>query len=916
MLVAVREYRREEVQRICGAPAEALVSYYTLLRNKNEAVMADVTDVRARKNMNFDYYATSAGDLFAEAVMPILRALLPPVSVPQVAVVADGAETTRFHALLDPEEGLVPLCWRVLTGTVEFGDLLEAVYLAVVELDDGNRLRDLTPGGPAEAEPIIIEDADDHFTAVEDACYVELRTEADVARLLQHARRVAVPERHQVFSFILSYTEASGLPNSTIQFVALSVSEMTRGMRSTRHCITTAASLIESRSPSMTFSGTKLSFLLKPALFCQQPGLWISCFAPNSVSALPRRETFKEAFCIAHTLSRVYSSRVGLGLSEAYHRRSGRDRQYSHGVGEEQVEIQPRTEVPKPSSLSCLEKPRGSLKGAVSSISRPSESGSLLSSQAASPFAPNVSQPHDGHHVNGSSHRIVEDEVSPAVATREVPMGLLVTPSGQRSKPLDEKKTLPEKRGERIDGGRRSLSRPSHDRCSSVERHPYNCSARYELETYKRVMEPAMEQLRRDAQHYVTLLKDARRQIRQLKRANSEENGVEQLRASLVAARREREMLEADFAKREELLQARVDELESRCEGLCRESQQRELHAVPGREKLRQASVATQTRNTVPHFASPPSSPSPAAAPAAAPLPLEEGLVASQTLQQDSAGNDIQRASQWLEVISYHQRELEDYAERERSYRSRILLLEQTLAERVSEAEEAKKELMRREHELSLEAVKSQQREHERKMERSYLEDVEGLRAEVAEANRASSKAEHQLEKCLLELEQERKQREASEAALRRLQEKSAQHMESGGAKEMVQMLKESYERHVQHLQREVEELRASTRHAAANEAIPRENASTTSTPLHRTQGRPGGGMVSPTVEAMHDKPVFSSRHSLREETRTTSADPPTQFQSQSISVRGEVRKFEDFMKEEPSYTFRLPKALGRTHSS
>ncbi|RNF02984.1 hypothetical protein TraAM80_06034 [Trypanosoma rangeli] len=912
MLVGVREYRREEVQRICGAPAEALVSYYTLLRNKNEAVMADVTDVRARRHMNFDYYASNTGDLFAEAVRPIMRAVLPPISSPQVVVVVDGTETTRFNALLEPEEGMLTLCWRVVTKTAEFANLVEAVHLAVVELDDSNHLRDLTPAVALGTAPTIIEDADEHFTSVEDACYVELRTEADVRGLLQHACRVIVPERHQVFSFILTYKEALGLPNSTIQFLALSVSEMTRGMQSTRHCIATTASLIESRSPSVTFPGTKFSFLLKPALFGQQPGLWISCFAPTSVSSFQRRETFKEAFCIAHTLSRVYSSRVGLGISEAWQRVGDREGQYADEIHDEQVEIQPRVEVPQPSSLGWLEKPMGYSKKTFTSIPHQTRSGSLISSPSASSFTPNVPQHQHKHHENGLPGRIADDQMSPVVAARDMPMGLLVTPSEQRTKPLDDKKTQSEKHSEPPNSGRRSLGRSLHDRCSSVEKHPYNCSARYEFETYKRVMEPAMKQLRKDIQHYVTLLEDARRHIWQLRRANREGGGVEQLRVSLLAAERERKVAEADFAKREERFQERVSELEAQCEDLSKELQQRAMYAVSERVKLQQASVATQTPNSLPwsHLSSslPPSA---SVTATTAALPVEEGLVVSQTLQKDSSGNDVQRAAQWLELVSYHQRELEDHAERERSYRNRILHLEQTLTERASEAEEAKAELMRREHEVSLEAVRGQQREQERKMERNYLEDVECLRAEVVEANKTSSKAEHHLEKCLIELEQERKQREASDAELRRLQEKFAQGVESGAAKEMVQMLKDSYDRHVQHLQQEIEELRALTRHAVSNEKTPLEKASAASTPLQQAHGRLAGGLVSPAIEAVQEKSMFSSRHSLYDKTHTTNGGSPTRFQS--IPIRTEIRRFEDFMKEEPSYTFRSTKVLDRT---
>ncbi|EKF32084.1 hypothetical protein MOQ_004074 [Trypanosoma cruzi marinkellei] len=912
MLVGVREYRREEIQRICGTSTEALVSYYTLLRNKNEAIMADVTDARARKNMNFDYYMTTANSLFEEAVRPIIRTVLPPISSPQVVVVVDGTETTRFHTLLDPEEGILALFWHLLKDAAEFRNILEAVYIAVVELDENNRLRDITCAVTAEKEPIIFEDAEDLFTSVEDASYMELRTEVDIARVMQHARRVALPERHQIFSFILAPQKTSGLPNCTIQFVALSVSEMARGMRSTRHCITTAASLIESRSPSMAFSGTKLSFLLKPALLAQQPGLWISCFAPTSVAALKQRETFKESFCIAHTLCRVYSSRVGVSVSEACQRIGVKEGDFSNENCDEQVEMQPRKDIPKPSLLGPWEKTRRRLS--KTTLLHPSLSVSLLSSSFSLHSTPNTGQQQkEEEGGNSPTYGIADDNLSSLVAPQQKPTGLLVTPSERRTKSLDSNRTGFKKLRKITSNGRRSLSRSSHDRCSSLEKHPYNCSARYELETYKRVMEPAMNRLREDIQHYMTLLEDARRQIRRIKRFNNEEGEVEQLRDSLLSAKRDCASLEAEFTRREEMLQSRVSELQTRCEELSQQLRGEASCAVPEEEKVPKKSISTQTHNSVPYFPPLSSSPPPPPPPTA-PLPVEDGLVASRTFPKDSPRKDVQYASHWFEVVNYHQRELEDYAERERSYRNRILLLEQKLSERESEMAQVRAELIRRDCEISLESVSNQRREHEKKMVQTHFEDVEHLRAKLFEANNVSSKVEQHLELCLTELKEERRKREASEAELRRLQVLSAQHMETGAVKEMIQMVKESYERHVNHLQREVEDLRGLAHQTASNEMVSQANSSTTSTPRQRPQGRQHGGMVSPAIETLQAKPMFSSKPSLPDENNAANDVPSTH--SKAMPLRSEVRRFEDFMKEEPSYTIRLPKTLDRANLS
>ncbi|KEG13415.1 hypothetical protein DQ04_01021160 [Trypanosoma grayi] len=893
MLVGVREYRREEMQRICGLPGEALASHYTLLRGRNEATLTDVTDTRARKVIHFDYYATAARSLFAEAVGPIMHAVLPPVSSPQVVVVVDGTEITRFHTLLDEEEGLLAQCWSLMMTEEDFEHVLDTIYVAMVELDDNNHLRDIAEAA-AVGEPTIIEDADDHFTSVEDVSYTALRGEPDLRALLQHAQRATSAGRHQIFSFILVYKAATGLPNSTIQFVSLAVSELARGMRSTRHCITTAASLIESRSPSITFAGTKLSYLLKPALLGKQPGLWISCFAPTSPSNVKQRETFKESFCIAYTSCRVYGSRVAVDISDASQLANGSERRHLFNSSDECVEMHPRTDVPQPSASALLRKPK-----------RHATHGTPLPS-STSPIAA-VKTNASRRRTNGPSCGEAS-ALSPLATARDTMAGLLITPSGRRTDYIDDRSRT-ESRARDSSTARRQSSRPLYSRCSSLEKHPYNCSARYELETYKRVMEPAMDQLRRDIQHYATQLEEARRQIRRAKRGKSAEIETEQLRASLAGAIQQRESLEEDFVRREKDLHAEVRRLQDWCNDLTRELQLRAATTVQkneeGQKQQRQRqSVAVQTPGSF--LPVPPNPP-----------PTAEDLVASharpEQLQSRTESADVHRASQWIEVIDYHQQELEGHAERERAYRDRIMRLEEVLSERDAEITQARTELARREQELSLETVKNQQKEHERELERGFTEVMERLRVEVKEAQMANAKSEHRLETCLNDLQQERKRREATEAELHILQTTYSQRMNGDAAKEMVQLLKESYERQYHQLQREVEELRSQkSQQAASKEATPVGNASSASTPRHNSRGRHSAGMLSPAVETREDV-VVPVRFPLQIDDPSPSDKTSTQLQV--VAAVGDAQRFEDFMKEEPSYTFRIPKALERIRS-
>ena len=75
--------------------------------------------------------------------------------------------------------------------------------------------------------------------------------------------------------------------------------------------LTNAASLLESRASSVPFTGSKVTFLLKPALLARQPGCWIAALAPETPAARNTRETYRDAFSMVQTAERIYAAKTG-----------------------------------------------------------------------------------------------------------------------------------------------------------------------------------------------------------------------------------------------------------------------------------------------------------------------------------------------------------------------------------------------------------------------------------------------------------------------------------------------------------------------------------------------------------------------------------------------------------------------------
>ncbi|CAD2217153.1 hypothetical protein AGDE_12528 [Angomonas deanei] len=304
MLVGVRLFSAAEVT----GGDRSLERYYSVYEGDHNMTIVDVTDNRARKVLNFDFSWNHNRALFRDSILPLLQMVTDGRKL-QASIVIDGSQSSR-KKIIGGKESTVVQSTEYILGL----DTVETVYMAVVALESNNRLADClgaTAESDGDSEPVVMEDTKDHFTSVEDATYVDCREE-EGHRLLHALDSLVLDTKHQVFSFIIVFRDSDRMPNTTVQFVSLSVEEVSRGMKSTRHCISSSASLIECRSPSLSFAGTKFSFLLKPAMLGFQPGLWVSCLSPVSATHPSERESFKEAFCVAQLASKVFSSRVGV----------------------------------------------------------------------------------------------------------------------------------------------------------------------------------------------------------------------------------------------------------------------------------------------------------------------------------------------------------------------------------------------------------------------------------------------------------------------------------------------------------------------------------------------------------------------------------------------------------------------------
>ncbi|KAG5502753.1 hypothetical protein JKF63_04520 [Porcisia hertigi] len=313
MLVCVREFEKSELSARYRnlTTTQHFERYYSLYATESSVTIVDVADSRARKTLSYDVLTRSSSQLYDQIVEPLLMTVLTPNRAPQAVVVIDGQSAHRRCTLLDPVEGMLT---RTVRASVSHPDVI-SVSVSAVTLEDNNTLTDMMPEpscNVAAEQPTILEDTHEQFTSVEVTHYVVLDSQATWNGVLHRITTAFAELKHQVVTLIFAFHESTGLPNTTMQFVSFAVHEVARGMKSSRHAISSAAALVECRSPTVTFTATKLVYLLKPTLLGQQPGAWVACFSPVSLLEASEHESFQEAFSVAQTAARLYSSRIAL----------------------------------------------------------------------------------------------------------------------------------------------------------------------------------------------------------------------------------------------------------------------------------------------------------------------------------------------------------------------------------------------------------------------------------------------------------------------------------------------------------------------------------------------------------------------------------------------------------------------------
>lgn len=484
MLVAVREFTHDESKS--PSIGNACVRYYSLFPHDTSITVVDVSDTRARKTVNYDSFHRSHEGIFGAVIQPLLSAILPSSIASQASVVVDGSAHCRQETLLRPGDGLVE---RTVASALQ-NEHVASVFLSAVVLEDNNTLSDLIPSseGSGNGSPSVVEDTKDHFTSVEGASYHNVTCAEELEGCLTILRPLSSVSQHHIYSLILTFKGPHECPNTTIQFVSCAVSERSRGMKSSRHCITTAAALIECRSPVMTFMGTKLSFLLKPALLGNQPGVWISCYSPISPPNDPQRqETFKEAFCVAQTAARIFSSREGILTA-------------SPPTGATTVNV-------STSSIGSGPLPRSSwyLSEEINEAAEAQPSSSVAAREAES-------------ELQGAGVKLPPRDASKLVSDHH-----LVTTPASTTRPTAVQGT--QTRGTRA-------SSKSHD-----------CDIAYELETLKHVMEHAMEKLQKDVREYEKQLTLARDELKKEQRRGTDSTRIDELIRIQIALEEERDLL-------------------------------------------------------------------------------------------------------------------------------------------------------------------------------------------------------------------------------------------------------------------------------------------------------------------------------------------------------------------------------------
>ncbi|CAJ1043514.1 hypothetical protein Q4I32_004461 [Leishmania shawi] len=861
MLVCVREFDKSELSawnRKSVTP-QHFERYYSLYATETSVTIVDVGDSRARKTVNYDVLTRSSMQLHEQVVEPLLMTVLTPNRASQAVVVIDGQSWHRRYTLLDPVEGLLA---RTARAAVAHPDIT-SVSVSAVTLEDNNTLTDIMPDRNFDAaggQPTILEDTREQFTSVEDAHYIVLDSESTWDGVLRRMT-AAFPElKHQVISFIFAFHESTGLPNTTMQFVSFTVNEVARGMKSSRHAVSSAAALVECRSPTVTFTATKLLYLLKPTLLGQQPGVWVACFSPVSLLEATETETFQEAFAVAQTAARLYSSRIAVLSGCGFPPVGGH---VSPIVGANAVRDCAVESVPLP----------GVEGGAVHTTAAPFRSSPREKPQAsfmaASRGTSENRQRDDSAHRAAVQHHLVD---TPAAMQERIDESAYscaaassAAPSSDNSRGANDQCAVPaEPEAQGAPAPREAIQRGA-----SEER----AAARYELDTYRAVMERAMGKLRAEMRQYAGELRDAKEEVkRQKKKSRELQSELDAALSSYDAAVSENEELRRE-------LRSQHDMFEDRLFGMLQGNL-----SGPAAQQLRDKQQGERQ----------------------AMMTQDADDQTARVLRSDLALRDA-RVKELTELVGLHQSEIQVHVANEQRYRQRILDLESELREKEREAiadKAAVKEARRAAD--AVQAAAEALPALSRAAQMSSATAQEDLRS----VEERATELEYRLRDTLDELQSERTRRLRLEHLMKRREEEEVAQAAPQEDDNRLRDLQHTYEMQLRELKAEMTDFRAEVLQHLPKASVPPNlgGASTNATTPVGRQGRddPAGvnlqRLTPPCVSPIPDASSTNFLHarddvSVQSHEGTSTAAALLQQRRQRS-----VQSFEEFMQEEPKY--------------
>lgn len=859
MLVCIRGIQKETLdQRCAGAAKPSYERYYSLYTNEGSTTIVDATDNRARRTFQCDASMTSLTTLLEQIARPLLMTVLAPGKAAQATIVADGTPANRIETLLHRENGVLPQCTRIALADTA----VQAVYLSAVTLDDDNQLRDIFATDPAASDTslaTVAEDVQDQFTSVEDARYVAVDNEAVLQQLLSHSTTHFISTRHQVWSLIFTFRDGAKRPNTTLQFVSFALTEVSRGMKASRHAISAAAALIECRATSVSFMATKLLYLLKPALLGQQPGAWVSCFCPISIVDCPeeQRETFKDAFAMAQTASRLYSSRIAL--------------------------------MTAPTLL-----PPAPAPAAETSVSR----------SAVAPAVHLVTTPRadESRELTTDGGRSFTSVASPLVG--KAPMTATTATVG------DEREAEEKEEKEEI-----RLASQGVFSLRQWQRNPSVTEARedpvsnyFEYETYRLVMERAMEKLRGEVQKGAARVEESSAALKvERQRCRGLQREMEALQKSYHAATEESALLHSTLDEQQVLLEEKLNELSA--------VTQRAMEL----EAMAETSAAEQQ------------------------LMQAKNADAAQWEREEELQILKVRVKELTDLVAFHQSEIKAHVARETSYRQRILDLENAVRRYEREAisalsasSTAARATCAPRRDAPREAMRSST--HDEEMVGSGVETVdprhtaqgfsrltreEDSQREVAEAHNRTTEVEHHLRQTLEQLRQERSRSSDLEALLRK-READAALPPLSQTQVLMDQMNRRYEQDLQSLRAEGAAFRVQENQPPEAPLITSQHSGgrihDSATLMNSSQSLPSPQHPYGQSILQHSAPSRLLSPAADPQQKSTASQDRIGDASMQSALSARVpsprlrrsRSFEDFMKEQPQYQLHQPSFMRR----